>query len=87
MACALLAVMAVVPRLSPAPEHAPRVAESAPPLAAARQSDTPDALQHIDRELQLAYARNADDDELAALWALRRDIAHPHSTAEQPVGI
>lgn len=86
MGCALLAAIVLAPRLSPAPGHAPRVAESVPTQAAARQS-APDALQRIDRELQLAYARNADDDELAALWTVRRDLARTHSTAAQPVGI
>ena len=47
----------------------------------------PDALRRIDRELQLAYARNADDAELASLWAVRQDILHSRPKAVQPMGI
>ena len=84
-ACMLLAVATLVPRMTASP--APSLAEAVPSPIPATQAIQPDALQRIDRELQLAYARNADDAELAALWTVRRDLARTHSAATQPVGI
>ena len=69
-------------RTAPAIATAPSPQPSSNPVAM-----PPDALRRIDRELQLAYARNADDAELAALWTVRRDLARTHSAATQPVGI
>ena len=49
---------------------------------------SPESLHRIDRELQLAYARNADEAELASLWAVRRDILHARPDEYvQPLGI
>ncbi len=51
-------------------------------------SNTPsESLHHIDRELQLAYARNADDAELASLWAVRQGLLHSRTDTVQPLGI
>ena len=86
-ACMLLAVATLVPRMTASPAPSPALAEAVPSPIPATQSTQPDALQRIDRELQLAYARNADDAELAALWTVRRDLARTHSAATQPVGI
>lgn len=45
-------------------------------------------LQGIDRELQLAYARNAPEQEILALWKLRRAVtAHSGASAITPIGI
>lgn len=46
-----------------------------------------ESLHHIDRELQLAYARNADDAELASLWAVRQGLLHSRTDNVQPLGI
>jgi len=51
------------------------------------QSAGSDAVRALDRELQLAYARNASDAELGALWDLRRNLLASHSPATQPVDI
>lgn len=62
-------------------DHAP--ATSPAPL----QSAGSDAVRALDRELQLAYARNASDAELGALWDLRRNLLASHSPTTQPVDI
>ena len=57
-------------------------------IPASTSITSPESLHHIDRELQLAYARNADEAELASLWALRRDILHARPDEYvQPLGI
>ena len=43
------------------------------------------AIARIDRDLQLAYARNADDAEIAALWTLRQGVLKTGSA--RPIGI
>jgi hypothetical protein len=48
-----------------------RVASSAAPLAATRADA---GLRRLDDELALAYARNADEAELAALWQTRERL-------------
>lgn len=47
----------------------------------------PESLHRIDRELQLAYARNADDAEIASLWTVRQGILHSRTENVQPLGI
>ncbi len=44
------------------------------------------AIEHIDRELQLAYARGADATELEGLWTLRRELTRAHGAA-RPIRI
>lgn len=87
-ACALVLAVVLVPRITT------DTAVEAPTTRFAQAQDTDvmsdaqhDALRGIDRELQMAYARNAGEAELDALWAVRRDLAHHRSNAVQPVGI
>lgn len=52
---------------APAPEHAQ--------TAAVATGMRGGSLQSVDRALQAAYARGASDDEVAPLWAARRQMA------------
>lgn len=76
-AAAVLAAVLVWPR---APAPAPAVLDSGPLAMAATRSDP--GLRRLDDELALAYARNADESEIAALWQTReRLIASPQDSA------
>lgn len=69
-------------------ESAPAIATTATHTSAAfTASPSTESLHRIDRELQLAYARNADDAELASLWEVRQDILLSRPESVQPLGI
>ena len=63
------------------------VATTPSPASTPAPVASPESLHHIDRELQLAYARNADDAELASLWAVRRDVLQSRTENVHPLGI
>lgn len=90
-ACVALAVTLLINLgLKPGDDRAtPAIATTrAPTSTIPAVSNTPsESLHHIDRELQLAYARNADDAELASLWAVRRGLIHSRTDNVQPLGI
>lgn len=76
--------LGVFATLDPLPRTvAPKVASSAVEAPASDIAES--AIARIDRDLQLAYARNADDAEIAALWTLRQGVLKTGTS--RPIGI
>lgn len=73
-----LALVLVLPGGAPGAQSAPEVAgaagEDPPHATAGDESDHIRTLRAIDRALQVAYDRNATDDEIAPLWRARQHL-------------